>query len=1556
MGLYEYRVRTNLSPKVFIAASTLAASLAISPLTLAAETIGQVTNTPQDSPYSGNLIIDSDDNAAIHGTDENISIETTANGTENGDVTMNVGEAHGILAELVEGNSIEINAAGTVIIRPEGSNSGDDGDGINVTEENKGSLSLTAGVSNVIYANSKNGDGIYIDGGSSGDLTLVANGSKENGNIIESENNGIDHRGSQTITLQATNGINSIKTQRGDGLRLEGVGTIALHGYDNKVIAGDNGIQVSQGTIQLNASNNNFIEGASTGIQIEDKGGTVSVSAVNTNEIRGGQYGVNVSNKSNSLSQLDIVGEKNKIVVSGDNDKTDAAGISAYGNTDINIEGDTHIVTSTDSGQSTATYGVSLGHTNMFKGGSIHFKDSSVNIETSATSGNVTGLNLRQSSLFEAQDNISNFRVVATNSGNEGDVAGIYVNNSTLKINALGDVQITAQDSKENTTKKIIKGIDSSGGADVTINASNISIDAYSHSGDYNKINSMVTALDTNGARISLEAMNDIYLNSTKNPKSSGRGIAVLNGGAVELIAGNSNYIYANTGIWATGRNPDPEEGAIDQSNGAVLIKAKNNFIYASEVGVNANGNNSVDTSTTITLDALNNLIYVGSDTGTSTVGRGILSNSGSHVVVGNEDSLNTTITVENQNASTYYLRGLDVQYSGRVSVTSDEINLNVIDTVPRNYSNKNYGIYAYANAVVDFNAKKDIKIYAENAFGVFSDWGSTIALDGNNNFIETTKAGAVSAQNYWENMSAVVTLNATDSNYITADAEKLNGRLFGKQYAAYALKSGLISITANNNNQLLGAVYSNSGTDTHGTSVSIKGNRNIVASNTVISNAGGLQSDPDFSKNRVISALYAQGKDSSINLSAKENYLSTFADSSVHTDLERVVWAYDGADINIDGFTSITTDSYEKSLNSIDIAIAAGTAVNLTEDIVTTPVEDRAQVQINYANTTDSEGKAVLSSVTGDILSAYAGSVNIAPKSASDGLVVTGNLLAGNNGKLTVDIGANGVLTGRADDYGDAGFIKDSEHTTFFDPAFSSEIFKGGQVNLKLGYNARWNVTGQSWITDISVADGAKNVLIDLVNANTDRNSTAHALTVYNLNGNATFNMSLDGNRDVSDMLYIRNANGEYNVNVVDAVTVDDMYKGGLNGLRFATVGAGSKAKFRAFTYDKGALNVEYEVATDSYDNNPENDIYNGTEMSHEKPGSTVVDGLFGYEEGAVATLALNDEAATKAADGTISETTNFKLVDRKDATPSDSGKTIIDHARANYANAVQLDTLNKRQGEMRFSQGHEDGLWARIRHDDIGKRSSFRLDNTMVEVGVDSRYVKETGEFHTGVAFDYMNGDTDYHHISGEGDLDRYGVWFYTTWLGNEGDYTDFIIKCSLIDNEYKIYAPTTGEKITGDYDNNVISVSLEHGKKYSNEESWFIEPQAQLQYAYVTSAEYTNSQGTDVRLDGIHSLIGRVGVRAGKDVTRDNPFTFYARGDIMHEFMGKQDIKAKDATGTMRVRYENDDTWYSAGLGMSYLHNKDKYYFLEAEKVFGGSNTSSYIVSGGVRFLFD
>lgn len=1268
---------------------------------------------------------------------------------------------------------------------------------------------------------------------------------------------------------------------------------------------------------KLTANNKNS---SGYGIDIRATSSGLNAYAVNTEGAielianNGGIFlaaeGATESNRAlnSSSGKVNLVASENIILEAKGNATVDSSAIYAYHNEidSFKVQGKSVSLTAeNNSGKSSGVYA---------QGGNVEIFSDDVTVVSSSKIGLDSAFDVNPESLEGHSSSISIF---SSTNYVEAKSTSLRSTNSDLTLIATGTNSVIDATVEDQTGKNIV--VSEHTGL-WTLDSGKISLTA--SIGNY--VDTKYYAAYAQSGEILLESnsgLNSIF--------SQYAGLWAQDAGKITLSAGRENSINGSSyGVYVT--------------SGEVLLKSENGINRVESP--NATAIRTIGANSVVTIDTT-------SQDASSIKGTNYLVADTAYWAQGGELKLKA---VEG-NYLDVINNGLFVDQSGiallEVSNGVNRIESGTLTETNGITSGNGQAIYVTANGLATLNSlngNNEILGYIRTYKGD----SSKIALTASNNLISSTNTYTVSATNGPISLHANRTgTDNSGNNFIYS--KYANG--YGEGLAIQALSKGSVGISAQETNSIFGAISSKN----EGSSVSVDGKTNTVKSYAVISNAGNLNSatDDKFKDNRVISALYAEGTGAKISLTGEQNYLSTFADSEVHTDLERVVWAYDGADINIDGFTSITTDSYKKSLNSIDIAIAAGTAVNLTEDKVNEDVAHRAQVQINYANSTDSEGKAVLSSVTGDILSAYAGSVNIAPKSTtSDGLVVTGNLLAGNNGELTVDIGANGVLTGRADDYGDAGFIKDSEHTTFFDPAFSSEIFKGGQVNLKMGDNARWNVTGQSWITDISVADGAKNVLIDLVNANTDRNSTAHALTVYNLKGNATFNMNLDGNRDVSDMLYIRNANGEYNVNVVDAVTVDDMYKGGLNGLRFATVGAGSKAKFRAFTYDKGALNVEYEVATDSYDNNPENDIYNGTEMSHEKPGSTVVDGLFGYEEGAVATLALNDEAATKAADGTISETTNFKLVDRKDATPSDSGKTIIDHARANYANAVQLDTLNKRQGEMRFSQGHEDGLWARIRHDDIGKRSSFRLDNTMVEVGVDSRYVKETGEFHTGVAFDYMNGDTDYHHISGEGDLDRYGVWFYTTWLGNEGDYTDFIIKCSLIDNEYKIYAPTTGEKITGDYDNNVISVSLEHGKKYSNEESWFIEPQAQLQYAYVTSAEYTNSQGTDVRLDGIHSLIGRVGVRAGKDVTRDNPFTFYARGDIMHEFMGKQDIKAKDATGTMRVRYENDDTWYSAGLGMSYLHNKDKYYFLEAEKVFGGSNTSSYIVSGGVRFLFD
>lgn len=217
-------------------------------------------------------------------------------------------------------------------------------------------------------------------------------------------------------------------------------------------------------------------------------------------------------------------------------------------------------------------------------------------------------------------------------------------------------------------------------------------------------------------------------------------------------------------------------------------------------------------------------------------------------------------------------------------------------------------------------------------------------------------------------------------------------------------------------------------------------------------------------------------------------------------------------------------------------------------------------------------------------------------------------------------------------------------------------------------------------------------------------------------------------------------------------------------------------------------------------------------------------------------------------------------------------------------------------------------------------------------------------------------MHGSVDYNRTGGDGDLDRYGVWAYATYFGDNGFYSDFVFKYGHMENDFDFITKTTGEDVCGSYENDVWSISAEAGYKFQSTEGWFAEPQVQLQYSYVTSADYTTSQHTKVSLDSIDSLIGRLGVRLGRDmVVSDTPACFYIRGDVFKEFLGDQDIHASDETGSMSVTYDNDDVWFDAGLGISISPEENMHLFIEAEQIFGADYNGSYIFSLGGRYIF-
>ena len=573
--------------------------------------------------------------------------------------------------------------------------------------------------------------------------------------------------------------------------------------------------------------------------------------------------------------------------------------------------------------------------------------------------------------------------------------------------------------------------------------------------------------------------------------------------------------------------------------------------------------------------------------------------------------------------------------------------------------------------------------------------------------------------------------------------------------------------------------------------------------------------------------------------------------------------------------------------------------------------------------------------------------SINLTTKTAT---AYQGDALAANGGVVDVALGDGSYWAGRADDYQDADNVDwRKTHTNNLETKFDGSVSSSGTVNMNLGTGSIWDVTGQSWVTNLKANDSV--IIMD------GEGTNGYALHVNKIEGSNTFvmNVSADG---TGDMLYVKDGTGAQQKLVINNAqeVLDNMDVN--DAVRFATV-ANSQGGFENGEFtdmpdmgvqtfgnstrvaDAGMFNVDFDIVYNDYNktmdgdmSNGDDTVYNGSDFAEDRPGDKYVDETYG--------------------NGTNAK--NIYIV-RKNVTKenlSDAGKTIINMSRANYKNAIYMDRLNKRLGEARYINGEdEQGMWVRLRHDRIGQSGDFRSMNTMYELGYDVKQDCDNGERRIGMAFDYMRGSTSYSDIAGKGETKRYGLWLYDTWLGDKGHYVDYVAKWGHLDNDFDIYTMTGGEKVNGDYSNNVFSVSAEYGKKNDMGNNWYFEPQAQLQLARVTGADYVSSQNTKVSVDGINSLIGRAGFRLGRDLNENS--TVYVKADLLHEFLGDQTITATDATGMFRDTFENKGTWYDVGFGFATALSNSSYAFMDFEKSFGNDNDETYQINAGVQWTF-
>lgn len=270
----------------------------------------------------------------------------------------------------------------------------------------------------------------------------------------------------------------------------------------------------------------------------------------------------------------------------------------------------------------------------------------------------------------------------------------------------------------------------------------------------------------------------------------------------------------------------------------------------------------------------------------------------------------------------------------------------------------------------------------------------------------------------------------------------------------------------------------------------------------------------------------------------------------------------------------------------------------------------------------------------------------------------------------------------------------------------------------------------------------------------------------------------------------------------------------------------------------------------------------------------------------------------------------------------------------------------MNKRLGEVRASEGNQ-GIWARMaRGQSKYGQQGIKNQYNYYQLGYDS---KISDDWILGGAFTYTDGDSSY--TNGSGTNKHTGFAVYGSNLRDDGSFIDLIAKYAHMKNDFDV----NGGVGSGDYSTNGLSFSAEYGKRFHQEGYW-IEPQAELTYGRVSSADFMTKNGASVHQDSMDSLVGRLGFSLGKDIKQGN---VYVRASYLYDFKGETWAQmTSEAVGSDRAPVYKTDLgggWWEFGVGTNLNLGHDTHFYLDVETTAGGDVDTPWQWNAGVRYSF-
>lgn len=906
-------------------------------------------------------------------------------------------------------------------------------------------------------------------------------------------------------------------------------------------------------------------------------------------------------------------------------------------------------------------------------------------------------------------------------------------------------------------------------------------------------------------------------------------------------------------------------------------------------------------------------------------------------------------------------LQGKDSSWNGRslYEVTSDDdstsygtFNLWLTDgaTWTNEKNGKEVPSGFAGSHVTNFTGGSD----AAHAGNIFQNDTKKITIDnysGYANIYYAHEGNGEAAENYKAGDTIITTAAAgsqisliTDNAGIAMDNEysvaNVLNALAGKlTYSAYATKgeknlTGFVKIAD-------GLTASSKALQTGNIAFSDKDGKGSLAEGTV---TPGVTYPEEQVKDTYTQAITGITKDDYIykqNGVLKEEGKYTFTKDPTKITVEK------GSAIDAKADITIDTSKAKLELSGEDAGIKAdGHQVSITGSTVITGKD---------AISASNGGKVTLNGMT-DIKAAGEDGTAISVAGKGSEVAITGNAAASitgavyvAGGNLTVNTGATTTMTGDVViDGGKADITLGDKASTLTGDLSVSE---GGQLTLNVTNGAK--VTGSYAASDgtltMNVKDGGYWILKDAENT-TSLYATSLADAADHTNAPAAGKLIVNGGSDKAHTGYINMTKRTQDLDIASfsghgtfimAHEDDGTFNSGNVNIAKAAAGSG----LTLYTANNGIQMTDKAAVTKILEALAKKAIY--AEGNDNLTGEVKIGEGLTSSSAKTGSISFKEETGTGAlVDGSIQWEPTIE--------EGDYETFVMKGARSAVTTSFHSWRDNMQDTYTGADLADEDGIFAKALG---GKTSSdvSGLKDSNSYWGAQIGYDKALANgWHTGVAFDYRDGDSDY-LLGGKGDNKLYSFGVYGVKKMEDGSYFRVAAKAGRVENEYDVYTELRN-KLHADYKANAYGLTAEYGKTFGSEMS-YITPKVQLTWSRVGSKDYTGSANNgaimNIYQDSYDSLVGRLGFEAGMKKANGS---LHAGLYLAHEFSGDIDTRyfAKDG-GWKSTSFDGDDTWAELVLGGEYRLGRNSQLYADFARDLGGDFQRKWKLNAGIRLRF-